>query len=164
MLSDYQQRKVWHCMLSAEIRANYFADLSGTYRRRQRAATWAVLLLSSSAAASILYGGLPTAIAQWLRPLLPLLTAGVSLYLVLAENQKFAVDSADLHSRWNRLASAYENLWGNIYTEDAEERLSQLIEDGAELSKIGTSFPNRKRTMLKWQTHVERHHAAELAA
>ncbi len=164
MLSDYQQRRAWEGMLSAEIRANYFADLSGDYRLRQRVATWTILVLSSGAAASAFYGGFPDLIVRWLRLVLPLLTVAVSLYLVVAENHKSAVDSADLHSRWNRLAGAYESLWENVYAEDAEERLNQLRDDSAELSKVGASFPNRKRAMLKWQAHVEREHAARIAA
>jgi hypothetical protein len=160
MLNEAQQRRVWEGMLSAEIRANYFAELSGQYRRRQRGAMWIVLFLSSGAAVSLLYGGLPVEIAQWLRPAFSLLTVAVSLYSVVAENQKFSVDGADLHSRWNKLASAYEDLWENVYADDAAERLKQLGEEGAVLSKTGTAFPYRKKDMLKWQQHVEQHHLA----
>ena len=59
MLSEAQQRRVWEGMLSAEIRANYFAELSGKYHRRQRVVTWVILFLSSGAAATFLYTGLP---------------------------------------------------------------------------------------------------------
>ncbi len=44
MLSELQQRRVWEGWLSAEIRANYFADLSSGYhqppRSRPSSSTW----------------------------------------------------------------------------------------------------------------------------
>jgi uncharacterized protein YndB with AHSA1/START domain len=47
MLSDLQRQRVWEAWLSAEIRANYFAELSGYYHRLQRALTWLTLLLAA---------------------------------------------------------------------------------------------------------------------
>jgi hypothetical protein len=164
MLSEAQQRRVWEGMLSAEIRANYFADLSGKYHRKQRGATWTILFLSSGAVVTFLYTGLPAEIAAWLRPVLALLTAAMSFYLVMTQNQKLAFDSADLHSRWNRLASKYEALWENVYADEAEEHLQRLTEEGIELSTIGTAFPHHKNAMRRWQDHVERHHAARVPA
>ena len=49
MLSELQQKRVWDGWLSAENRANYFADLSRGYHRKQRLVTWAMLVLSSGA-------------------------------------------------------------------------------------------------------------------
>jgi len=49
MLSEPQQKRVWDGWLSAENRANYFADLSRGYHRKQRLVTWAMLVLSSGA-------------------------------------------------------------------------------------------------------------------
>jgi hypothetical protein len=36
MLSDAQKTRVWQGMIAAEIRAKYFAELSGRLLRRQR--------------------------------------------------------------------------------------------------------------------------------
>jgi hypothetical protein len=162
MLVQDQQRRVWEAMLAAEIRANYFADLSHTYRVRQRLATWVVLFLSSGAAATFLLSegsGL-----VWLRPLLILSTAAVSLYSVVAQNQESAMNSVDLHARWNKLAKEYETLWENMYVEDAGELLLRLDERRVELSKAGTAFPNDEARMRKWQRHVVLHRTPATAA
>jgi len=160
MLSEHQQKRVWEGMLSAEIRANYFAELSGQYIRRQRAATWVTLLFSSGAVVSVV-ADLGENL-KWIRLALPLIAAAVSAYSVVMQNQKFAIDASDLHARWNRLAKEYETLWENVYTEDAQERLIALDEKAAELSKAGSSFPYKKRTMLRWQEHVEQHRLARV--
>ncbi len=164
MLSEAQQRRVWEGMLSAEIRANYFAELSGKYHRKQRGATWAILFLSSGAALAVLYTGLPAGIGPWLPPLLALLTAGLALYTLVAQYPKLAFDSADLHSRWSRLASKYEALWENVYADEAQEQLQKLTEEDMELSKMGNPFPYHEKAMLKWQDHVVRHRAAHVPA
>lgn len=117
MLSESQIKRVWEAMLGAEIRANYFAELAGKYQKRQRWATWGSLILSSGAAATVI-ANLPENWV-WVRYVLVLGTAGLSAYSVAMNNQKFAVDSADLHARWNKLAKDYESIWENVYTDDA---------------------------------------------
>ena len=143
--------------MSAEIRANYFADLSGGYHRRQRLATWLILVLSSGAAAAFL-AGLP-ARYSWLGPVLSLLTAALSAYVLAVQNQKGAMDCADLHFRWNALAGDYQRLWDDMYAEDALAKLTAIDNRAMEVSKAATAFPVIKRRLLKWQDHVERHHA-----
>ena len=54
MLSEAQQKRVWERRLGSEIRAKYFAELSGRYSKRQRFATWSTLLFSSSDAVSLI--------------------------------------------------------------------------------------------------------------
>lgn len=156
MLSDLQQRKVWEGWLSSEIRANYFADLSSKYHRSQRYATWLTLFSSSGAFITVIAHWA----ASWLPPILTLLTAGLSFYALVAQNQKNAMDSADLHLRWNKLASGYEKLWDNMYAADAATKLAELDEKGAELSKAATAFPVDESRLLKWEDHVVKHHAA----
>ena len=158
MLSETQQKRVWEGMLEAEIRANYFADHSSHLHSRQRLATWATLLLSSGAAVSVL-ASLP-ADYSWIRIVLTFATAGISAYSVAMQNQKFAVDAAELHLRWNRLAKDYENIWENVYADDAEDRLRVLDERASEISKAATPFGYRKRAMLRWEEHVVRHRLA----
>jgi len=162
MLSESQQRRVWEGMLGGEIRACYFADLSGRLNSRQRWAIWAVLIFSSGATAAVLASLPPDWL--WLRFVLPLLAAAVSLYSVVMQNQKFAVDASDLHARWNRLAKDYEAIWENIYADDAIDRLKELDERATELSKVGAaSFRYNKRAMLKWENHVVEHRLAHAA-
>ncbi|MGH9657352.1 MAG: hypothetical protein ACRD96_02350, partial [Bryobacteraceae bacterium] len=91
------------------------------------------------------------------RPLLALGAAGLSLYSLVTQNQKLAVDSADLHGRWNKLAHDCERLWENLYRNDADEELRRLTERGAEISKAGALFPYEEKRMLKWEEHVVSH-------
>jgi hypothetical protein len=158
MLSEVQRQRVWEGMLGAEIRANYFADLSGRLHTRQRAAIWATLVLSSGAAASVI-ASLP-ADYSWVRVVLTVGTAAISAYSVVMQNQKFAVDAAELHLRWNRLMREYEQIWEDVYAEDAAARLNSLDERAAEISKTGVAFGYNKRTMLKWERHVIAHRLA----
>jgi hypothetical protein len=159
MLTALQQREVWEGMLGAEIRSNYFADLSGRYARKQRIATWATLAFSSGAVAAL--------IATWpdyVRITLAAITAGISAYSVVMQNQKLAVDSSDLHARWSRLANDYRRLWDDMYAEDALSVLDGLLQREEELSKAGTAFPNRRRVMEKWEAHVVAHHTGAMKA
>jgi hypothetical protein len=155
MLSEAQQKRVWEGMLGAEIRANYFADLSGRLQVRQKRATWATLVLSSSAATSVL-ASIPVGLS-WIRAVLTVATVGMSAYSIAMQNQKFAVDAAELHARWNRLAKEYEHIWENVYAQDAMERLDSLDNQASEISKVGTAFGYHKRNMLKWERHVIAH-------
>jgi hypothetical protein len=161
VLSDAQQKRAWEGMLSAEIRANYFAEYSGRLNTRQRRATWGSLVLSSGAAASVL-ANLPESLV-WIRVALTLATAGLSAYTLVMQHQKFATDALDLHARWNRLAKDFEALWDNVYTDNAQERLRDLEERASEISKAGAVFRYDKRRMLAWENHVVQHrlpHAA----
>ena len=157
MLSQLQQKNVWENWLSSEMRANYFADMANRYQTWQRVLTWLTLVFSSGAAFAIVTDWLPQGFG-WVRAALALLTAAVSLLSLVEQNQKRATDCSDLHFRWNRLAAEYEDLWDNMYADNAELQLKALGEKEAELSKSSTAFPNRPRIMLKWQEHVERHH------
>ena len=158
-MSDLQQKSVWEGWLGAEIRANYFADLSSSYQWRQKILTWLILLFSSGAFLTLVTSGLPDSLS-WLKPTFALIAACMSFLSLIGQNQKNAIECADLHFKWNRLSAEYAALWEDMYSEDALATLRKLQEKSAELSRSGVSFPNRTRKMLKWQDHVERHHAA----
>jgi hypothetical protein len=162
MLSALQQKQVWEGWLSSEIRANYFADLSGRYHRIQRLVTWAILFFSSGAAVAFVPGLLPA--YPWVPPALSILVAALSAYALAVQNRQTAIECADLHFRWNALASEYECLWGDMYADDAPERLRLLDARGMELSKAATALPVIEKRLLKWQDYVERHHAPAVRA
>lgn len=159
-LTEPQQTQVWEQWLAAEMRANYFADLCGWYHRQQKLATWATLLLSSGAAAAFVTR-LADVLPAWVAPALALLAAGVSLYSLVAQNLKAALDCSDLHFRWNKLAREYEDLWNSLWAEDAAARLARLNDKRAELSKTGTAFRYSERRMRKWYDVVVQHHVRQ---
>lgn len=162
MLSELQRKRVWEGWLSAEIRADYFAELSGRYPRRQAVANWLTLITSSGAFVSFLgtFNSMLPQEAAWLVPAgLSLLTAALSGYSLITQNQKRAMDSADLSFRWNKLAIEFQRLWDDMYHERAQKTLADLEEKDMELSKAGMAFPVIERMLLKWQNHVEMHHS-----
>lgn len=159
MLTELQRKKVWEGWLSAEIRANYFADLSHRYYRQQRMANWLTLVASSGAAVTFMATTLPS----WVPSVLAVMVAGLSVWSLVEQYQKSVVDSADLHWRWNRLAAQYEALWDDMYADDAAARLRALDEEGAQVSKAATPFPANRRRLERWQRHVEQHHAPRAA-
>ena len=157
MMSQLQQQRAWEGWLSAEIRANYFADLSDMYRRRQRVITWLMLFLSSGAFFSLV-AKIPQGLSAVVAPIFALLATGVSLYASVAQHQKSMMETANLHLKWSKLASKYERLWDDVYAEDAQASLKRLEGKSMELSQAGTAFPANRRKLLKWQRYVETRH------
>ncbi|MBL8231200.1 MAG: hypothetical protein JNL98_22090 [Bryobacterales bacterium] len=154
MLCELQQQRVWEGLVSAEAHAQYFAEYSNRYYRYHRTATWATLLLSTGVFLSLLADWLPASLL-FVRPLLALFAAGVSLYSLVAQNQKMAMDSSDLFYRWNKLAHDYRLLWEDMYREDALAVLGILDERRIELSKGATAFPNNVKAMSRIQSAVQ---------
>ena len=107
MLSELQQKNVWENWLSAEMRANYFADMANHYQSWQRALTWLTLIFSSSAALVIVTDWAPQGF-EWIKAVLALLTAAVSFLSLVQQNQKsasFAGSRADRCKRHPRADS-----------------------------------------------------------
>ncbi len=159
MLSELQRTSVWENWLAAEIRANYFADMCARYQLFQKLLTWAILVFSSGAAATVISDWVPPK-WNWVKAALTIITAALSLFAVVQQNQKLSMDCSDLHFRWNKLAQEYESLWNDMYSADAATQLRRLLEKTAELSKSSTGITYKKRKMLKWQIYVEQHHGA----
>jgi hypothetical protein len=164
MLSEAQQKRVWEGMLGAEIRANYFADLSSRLTLRQKRVAMWTLILSSSAVGTYVVGSkvIPTDIIVWLQPALALFTAALSAYSYTAQNQKSAIEAADLHARWHKLARDFTALWDDMYDPDALDTLQKLEERAAEASKSANSFSNDAKAMLRWEEHVLAHRGLQL--
>lgn len=163
MLSELQQKSVWEGWLASEIRANYFADLCHQYQVRQQVITWLILAFSSGAFLALVADWLPRGFG-WVRPTLAAVTAGLSLWSLVAQNQKHATDCSELHFGWNKLSAEYEALWDDMYSVQAAARLAALRDKTAELSKSGTHLPNRRALMEKWEDHVIQHHGVTVAA
>jgi hypothetical protein len=156
MLSEAQQKRVWEGMLASEIRANYFAELSGIFLRRQQFATWATLLFSSADVAAFL-AKLPEELT-WIRLACAVCTAATSIYLALSGNERKAFDSKELYSRLNRLHAAYQEIWENVNSDGAADRIKPLEDQAIEASNLAITLPNHEKSMLKWQNHTEKHY------
>ncbi len=153
MLNELQRRYVWEDWLSAQVRSSYFADLAGRHQRRQRIITWATLVSSSGAFVTIVTS-LPASVL-WIRPVLAVFTAALSLWSLIAKNERCAIECSDLHFQWNTLAREYQALWEDIDAEAVPEKLKQLRDRSAQLSKTGTNQVYKPKLMLRWQEHVE---------
>jgi hypothetical protein len=143
MLSEAQQERVWEGMLGSEIRAKYFAELSGRYSKRQQFATWATLLFSSSDAVSLV-AALPSNLT-WIRLALALCATGTSIYLALAQNDRKAFDAAGLYERWSPLALSFQAIWENVDADDAEAQLKHLDLPTIEASNAGIGLLNYQK-------------------
>ncbi|HSU52973.1 MAG TPA: hypothetical protein VLT36_02805 [Candidatus Dormibacteraeota bacterium] len=159
-LSEAQIKRVWEGMLGAETRANYFADLVWRYNTEQKVLTWATLFSSSGALVTIL-ATLP-AEHQGVRLFFIGSAAALSLYSVVRQNPKNAVDATKLHSRWLKIANAYTEIWENVYSSDAKHKLDAATAMEAEASEASNGFPYKKRLMRKWEKHVVNHHGLQL--
>lgn len=159
MLSELQQKDVWEGWLSAEMRANYFADRGSFYSKLQNGLTWTILFASSGAAGTVISGIGPL----WLKSLLTLVAAGLSLFSLVKQNPKRYSDCSDLHFKWNRLAYDYKTLWDNMYADSAAATLRNLEERAADLSKSSMAIPYKERVMLKWENYVLKHHGLQAA-
>ncbi len=163
MLSDHQQEQVWTGWLESEIRAAYFADLVQRFQGVQKALVVLSLFLSSGATITLLTTIVPPQLG-WVKPLLTLLAAAISLWSLVAKYERSATECADLHFRWNKLAMAYEDLWGNMYEDEAAGTLNQLREEDASISKSSTSMPSYVGLLRKAQKNILMHHQHQLAA
>ena len=163
MLSEYQQKIVWDNLLGAEIRAAYFAELSGRYLRYQRMLLLGSLLLASGAFLSLVTTIIPQNLA-WIKAGLAFFAAFLSFWSLVAKNEKASIDAADLHFRWNVLAMEYQALWSNVQDEGASTKLTALTQREAELSKSSVSFPDDESLMIKCQDNIVMHHQQELTA
>jgi hypothetical protein len=156
MLSEAQEKRVWEGMLGSEIRAKYFADLSGRHLLRQQVAQWFTLLFASSNVFALL-ATLPADVA-WIRLALAVCATATSVYLALANNNKKAFECANFHDRWGHLYQGYRELWEDTEQENASAVLKELDSRNHELSNASLSIPHNEKAMAKWQEHTEREH------
>ena len=163
MLSDFQQDLVWKGWLEAEIRAAYFASLIQRFQQLQRALTVAGLVLSSGATVALLTSVIPPD-RNWIKPVLTLLAAAISLWSLIAKYERNSIECADLHSRWNALALRYEMLWADMFEDKASMELQALRTEEIAISKSSTSQPTYSGLLLKAQRNIEMHHQERAAA
>jgi len=157
-LNEPQRTRLWEDLLLAEARSYYFGDLATKYNREQRVITWASLILSSGATVTAVAAGVANG-HVWLPAVLALAASTITFYSLAAQNHKRAADAADLHTRWAKLARAYEQLWEDMYAEDALARVNAIEDSDPELSKPAVGLPWDRKRMRRWQEHVEYLHS-----
>ena len=94
----------------------------------------------------------------WLRYTCALAAAVVSAAALVMKNERNAIESADLHSRWQSLAIDFERLWSDVYANGAAEALLLLRRREAEVSKSSTAMPSYTSMLEKAQDNVLMHH------
>lgn len=142
---------VWEEMLTADMRANYFAELVGHYLKLDKWLRVATLLAAS--------GTVGSALSQWnegVRLAVPIVATGVSFWLLLSQFGSMARDASDLHSGWSAIKRDYERLWNHLDVPDAEEQYHQIYDRAEVLSKSGTKFPNKKDRLGYWLDQAAR--------
>jgi hypothetical protein len=150
MLSDHQIETVWESMLSAEIRALYFADLASRYTRQKQIITGISFFLSSGAAATVIAQS-----PSWIPAALAIIAAAANAYSIAVSLDRKIGIMAKLHSAWNRIATDYERLWNHTYDPDAEAKLDEILSQEKEPSELAaTDAPNNQKLMSKWQDYV----------
>ena len=163
VLSELQQDELWKNWLSAEIRADYFAEMSTWYARWHSWLIWSTLFFSAGTVAAII-GNLPANYGWLIKPTLALVTTALSLLSVVKQPQKRSAECADLHFKWNLLAAEYQLLWNHTYSDDAELEFANLVRKEAEISKASLAIPNRVKVVEKWERHVVEQRTGELAS
>ena len=157
-LNEPQRKRLWEDLLLAEARSYYFGDLATKYNREQRIITWTSLIFSSGATVTAV-AALAANGQAWLPALLALIASGITFYSLVAQNHKRAADATDLHTRWAKLARAYERLWEDMYDEHALARLNAIEDSDPELSRPAVGLPWDRKRMRRWQEHVEYLHS-----
>lgn len=152
--TEGQIHDLWDRMISSEVRALYFADLTSVLSKRKQWIAGLSFFLSSGAAATLL-AGMPKFVAIGCS----LIVAGMAAY-VFAFNLDAKIQTwGKLHLEWNQLADEYSDLWNNTYAANARERLEALVRKEREISAIAaTDAPNDQKRMKRWQLHVFRLH------
>ena len=161
-LNDFDQTRLWENLIGAQTRAQYFATLVQRLRVRQRWLTTGSLILSSGAAITLLTSSFPE--YAWAKGLLALASAILSAVSLVSSNEKNAIEASDLSYRWQSLANSYQQLWSDMYADDAPDRLRNLAEEEAKVSKSSTALPNVVSLMQRAEDNVSMHYTGKVAA
>ena len=154
MLTEDQIANVWERQISSEVRSLYFGELANIYSRRKQLITGVTFFFSSGAAATLIAKA-----PSWLPILLSLTVAAVTAYAIAINLDSTIRSMAKFHNSWSLLASDYERLWNNLYRDDAEGELDQLLARERDLSELATTdAPNNQKRLGYWQEQVFRQH------
>ena len=159
MLTESQIEDVWKRQIAAETRALYFADLANHYTTQKKWITAVSFFLSSSAVVTLL-----ARMTAWVPVTLSIITAVINAY-----SSAFGLDTrmrsmSKLYAQNSQLASDYERLWNDVYSEDAPTVFDALVHRDNEVSETATTeAPNDQKRMARWQDYIFRQHGLPVA-
>ena len=117
------RRTVWEEMLYANMRANYFAELTRNYTKWDKCLRVAGLAASSGSVVAA-FPHLDLA----LRLIAPIVAVTISFWLLQSQYGSLARDAADLNAGWGGLSRDYERLWNHLDVDDAEAAFNQIFD------------------------------------
>ena len=142
----------------------YFLELCGHYASVQRWITVATLVVSSGATVTLLGPDWLPKDLLWIRPVLAAAAAGLSAWSLAHSYHARGEQCRDLGDRWQRIATAYEHLWDDMYDDEAESTLRDLQTQEAEASKAGGSFATNQRRIRHCYDTVLKHRSVHLSS
>lgn len=151
-LPQADMQRVWEGLYNSEVRSSYFARLSGRYQKQQSFMTWLSLFLSGSAAGTFVSKLAVT--HSWVPQTFAFLTAGLSLYSVVAKKERKGIDSSNLSAKWTQLGHKYDVIFrspNNFAVAD----LTPLEEKRIELSQAAHSLANNPKLMKKSEDEIK---------
>jgi hypothetical protein len=152
-LSKPDTERVWEGLYNSEVRSVYFGYLSGRYQKQQSFMTWVSLFLSGGTAGTFVS---KLAVTQpWVPQTLAFLTAGLSLYSVVAKKERRGVDASNLSAKWTQLGMKYDVIFrspGDYRQVD----LTPLEDKRVELSQAAHSLADNRKLMRKSQDNVKK--------
>jgi hypothetical protein len=153
-LTEEQTNRAWENMITAEVRAMYFADLASESVTLKQIITGVSFFLASGAAAT-LAAELPKVI-----PLaMSIVSAIATAYSMAVGLDKKSATLAKLQTTWSRLADDYEHLWNHWYEDDADgiyRQLATLARDASELASTESSYDESR--VERWRRFVLEQH------
>jgi hypothetical protein len=151
-LSGADYERVWEGLYNSEVRAVYFGYLSARYQKQQSFMTWLSLFLSGGAAGTFVSSLAVT--HPWVPQTFAFLTAGLSLYSVVAKKERKGIDSSNLAAKWTQLGQKYDIIFrtpSNFSPAD----LTPLEDKRVELSQTAHSLADDPKLMAKSQGKIK---------
>lgn len=87
-----------------------------------------------------------------------LVAALLSAYNFTSQLTKRSVEASDLHLKWAHLSTDWQELWDQMYSDDAGDRLVALERKATDYGKPSLSLPWDPKLMEKWHEHIQKLH------
>jgi len=161
-LSELQQAQLWDLWIAAATRSLYFSILANKFSKWQNFTQGAAIVMSGSACAALLLDPHASVMMPLIAPFLPYMKFGLPITSAILnavgfgkQYTKRSFECSELYQKWGRLAQECQRVWGDMYTQDALDKLNKLLEKELEISGPSTrSMPNRRGLMVNCQNEA----------